>query len=65
MYRITALDIVPTVMSRLHLLEEILSLRWLTIVDAISGASNNGVVLPTTRLDKLEMLRVDRTSQSL
>jgi hypothetical protein len=56
---ITALNAAPSVKSWLHLLGEMSSLRWLTIVDAISSVSNNGTVLPTIHLAKLEMLRVN------
>ena len=56
---ITALNAAPTVKSWLHVLGEMSSLRWLTIMDAISSASNDGTILPSIHLAKLEMLRVD------
>jgi hypothetical protein len=59
MREITALNAAPTVKSWLYLLGEMSSLRWLTIIDAISSASNNGTILPTIHLAKLEMLRVN------
>jgi hypothetical protein len=58
-HEITAMNAAPTVKSWLHLLGEMSSLRWLTIVDAISSASNNGTIFPTIHLAKLEMLCVD------
>jgi hypothetical protein len=58
---ITALNAAPTVKSWLHLLGEMPSLRWLTIIDAISSASNNGTIFPTIHLAKLEMLGVNGT----
>jgi hypothetical protein len=51
-------DAVPTVLDWLNILGGMPSLRWVTLVDAISSAPTNDIC-PVIHLDALDMLSVD------
>jgi F-box-like len=55
---ITALNAARTPTSWLQVLAQMTSLRWLTIIDAISHSDSSEINLPAVHLPKLEMLRV-------
>ena len=58
-HQITRPNAAPTVIGWLHFLREMPSLRWITIIDAISGAGSRHIDFPAVHLDKLEMLRIE------